>query len=130
MSVKTTGTSKNVLVHVVHGYFAGGAGKGGGGTFPLAMLIIVCVRVASIVGEKLISVGLCPNYKPDCGNDQTQTGAKVGDACAIACQPFNGARWCPTTSDHSGNGGTPWGWCPQFQSGDMPTLRARKYMRE
>jgi len=62
--------------------------------------------------QRLISVETCPSYVPHCGNVARQGGARVGDKCATACRAFgDGAMWCPTTLDHSGRAGTPWGWC-------------------
>ena len=58
-----------------------------------------------------MSVGLCPEGVPLCNNTLRQKGASVGDTCTTPCAPFQGGRWCPTTEDRSGGGGTPWGWC-------------------
>jgi hypothetical protein len=59
----------------------------------------------------VVSVDLCPDYNPPCGNQMVQAGAAVGDVCSIPCAVWGAARWCPTSDDHSGEAGTPWGWC-------------------
>ena len=95
-----------------------------GGTPPTSPLLVVlgCAAIAAAAGqplatttttpgESVASVALCPPYSPGCGNDARQAGATVGDSCSVPCQVFSGARWCPTTSDHTGDAGTPWGWC-------------------
>jgi len=63
--------------------------------------------------ERLVSVDICPAYMPSCKNVGVQRGASVGDTCAKSCEDWQGMRWCPTTSDHSGDTGTPWGWCAE-----------------
>ena len=70
--------------------------------------------IGHAAAEKVVSVDLCPTYVPACANTWVQAGAAVGDACTAPCATNSDAtRWCPTTADHSGNQGTPWGWCSQ-----------------
>ena len=82
--------------------------------------------------ERLVSVDICPAYMPSCKNVGVQRGASVGDTCAKSCEDWQGMRWCPTTSDHSGDTGTPWGWCAEKPGesntwpGKIPACRARR----
>ena len=79
----------------------------------LAALLLVGAADRA-AAEKVVSVDLCPTYVPACANTWVQAGAAVGDACTAPCAAnSDGTRWCPTTADHSGNQGTPWGWCAQ-----------------
>ena len=93
----------------------------GGTPCPLPLLVLLgCVAIAAAAGqplatttpvERVASVALCPPYSPGCGNAARQAGATVGDPCSAPCRELSGARLCPTTSDHTGDAGTPWGWC-------------------
>jgi hypothetical protein len=102
------------------------ASASSGMSLPLRLLALVAVAVwpsATVEAQGTESVvavptssHLCPPYSPGCGNTWTGT-AEVGQPCYEACQVNSGdnppTRWCPTTSDLSGNDGTPWGWCSQ-----------------
>jgi hypothetical protein len=93
----------------------------------------LCVLLAAVAraNEKVIAVPSatvpCPPYSPTCGNTWTGT-ANVGDTCFEACQVNSGdnppTRWCPTTSDTSGNTGTPWGWCVARRATGLPAAIA------
>jgi len=60
--------------------------------------------------ETVVSTDFCPPYHPSCPVT-IRPGGSVGDRCSIPCAVGNGARWCPTGTDHSGHPNTPWGWC-------------------
>lgn len=58
----------------------------------------------------VVSNSLCPGYARNCGNS-CQVVAVVGAACTAKCANWNGAMWCPTGNDQSGDCYTEWGWC-------------------
>jgi predicted ferric reductase len=86
-------------------------------------------RVRPFVGQVVMSVDLCPPYKPECGN-LLQPGASVGDSCDIPCTEWASALWCPTTDDHSGDAGTPWGWCAPSEATPPPTAACNVTLQE
>eukprot|EP01050_Picozoa_sp_SAG11_P031326 SAG11_NODE_9688_length_889_cov_5.878481_1_plen_196_part_10 len=88
----------------------------------LAVTIATVARLAhgQFLREAIVSVprpgDLCPPYAPRCTNEWAQDGATVGDVCTIECRSLpDGTRWCPSGPDHSGDEGTPWGWCAQYR---------------
>eukprot|EP01047_Picozoa_sp_COSAG01_P064336 COSAG01_NODE_8496_length_2765_cov_4.228807_3_plen_243_part_00 len=112
------------------------ASASSGMSLPLRLLALVAVAVwpsATVEAQGTESVvavptssHFCPPYSPTCGNTWTGT-AEVGDPCYEACQVNSGdnppTRWCPTTSDTSGNDGTPWGWCSQNSPSPPPPIQ-------
>jgi len=89
------------------------AGARGPGATAAATTELVREPSAVSSDDVVVSVDMCPPYNPvpHCGNEQAQAGATVGESCYIPCAQWGSARWCPTTSDTSGDAGTPWGWC-------------------